>query len=48
MVDLAMHMMDIVQNAVRANATKIDIGFLEYSRDATLTFSVNDNGSGMT
>ncbi len=48
MVDLAMHMMDIVQNAVRANATKIDIGFLENNRDATLAFSVKDNGSGMT
>ena len=48
MVDLAMHMMDIAQNAVRANATKIDIGFLENNRDATLTFSIRDNGSGMT
>ncbi len=48
MVDLAMHMMDIVQNAVRANATKIDIGFLENNRDDTLAFSVKDNGSGMT
>ncbi|MEA4949623.1 MAG: ATP-binding protein [Petrimonas sp.] len=47
MVDLAMHMMDIVQNSIRANATKIDIGFLENKQDATLTFSVKDNGSGM-
>ena len=47
MVDLAMHMMDIVQNAIRANATRIDIGFLEESRKGTLTFTVSDNGSGM-
>jgi len=47
MVDLAMHMMDIVQNAIRANATRIDIGFIEESRKGTLTFTVSDNGSGM-
>ena len=38
MVDLAMHMMDIVQNAVRANATKIDIGFLVQSGCHTYVF----------
>ena len=43
-----MHMMDIVQNSIRANATKIEIDFLEDSQNATLTFSVKDNGSGMT
>lgn len=42
-----MHMMDIVQNSIRANATKIEIGFLEDNHDATLTFSVKDNGLGM-
>lgn len=42
-----MHMMDIVQNSIRANATKIEIDFLENSKDSTLTFSVKDNGSGM-
>ncbi|MDO5523000.1 MAG: ATP-binding protein [Bacteroidia bacterium] len=47
MVDLAMHMMDIVQNSIRANATRIEIDFLEDSRKATLAFSVKDNGSGM-
>ncbi len=48
MVDLAMHMMDIVQNSIRADATKIEIEFLEDNRNFTLTFSVKDNGSGMT
>lgn len=47
MTDLAMHMMDIVQNSIRANATKIEIGFLENSQENTLAFSVRDNGSGM-
>lgn len=48
MVDLAMHMMDIVQNSIRAKSSKIEIDFLEECRKATLTFSVKDNGSGMT
>ncbi len=47
MIDLAMHMMDIVQNSIRANATKIEIVFLENSQSNTLTFSVKDNGLGM-
>lgn len=42
-----MHMMDIVQNSIRANATKIEVEFLENNQDFTLTFSVRDNGSGM-
>lgn len=48
MIDMAMHMMDIAQNSIRAEATKIDIGFEEQSSDATLLFYLSDNGSGMT
>lgn len=47
MVDLAMHMMDIVQNSIRAQAHEIGIGFFEESCNHTLTFRVNDNGCGM-
>lgn len=48
MVDMAMHTMDIVQNSIRANATKIEAMFDESSRNHSLTFSVKDNGTGMT
>lgn len=47
MIDLAMHMMDIVQNSLRAGAGKIEIDLIENSRDHTLLFRVKDNGSGM-
>ncbi|WP_298649703.1 ATP-binding protein [uncultured Proteiniphilum sp.] len=47
MIDLAMHMMDIVQNSLRAGAGKIEIELLENSRDHTLQFRVKDDGSGM-
>ena len=47
MIDLAMHMMDIVQNSLRAGAGKIDIDLIENSGDHTLLFRVKDDGSGM-
>jgi len=47
MVDLAMHLMDIVQNSIRAQASEIGICFFEESCDHTLTFRVKDNGCGM-
>lgn len=43
-----MHMMDIVQNSIRANATRIEIDFLENNLENRLVFSVKDNGEGMT
>ena len=47
MTDLAMHMMDIVQNAIRAGAETIGIDFIERSEKNTLLFRVTDDGSGM-
>ncbi len=47
MTDLAMHMMDIVQNAIRAGAETIGITFIERSKKNTLLFRVTDDGSGM-
>ncbi|MDR2815487.1 MAG: ATP-binding protein [Proteiniphilum sp.] len=47
MIDLAMHMMDIVQNSLRAGAEKVEIDLIENSRGHTLLFRVKDNGSGM-
>ena len=47
MIDLAMHMMDIVQNSLRAGAREIDIELIENSNDSTLLFRVKDDGMGM-
>lgn len=43
-----MHMMDIAQNSIRANATRIEIDFLENNLENWLVFSIKDNGEGMT
>lgn len=48
MVDLAMHMMDIVQNSIRAGAKNIEISFIEKNENFSLTFSVKDDGKGMS
>lgn len=47
MIDLAMHMMDIVQNSLRAGARQVEIELTESSGDHTLLFRVKDDGSGM-
>jgi Signal transduction histidine kinase len=47
MIDLAMHMMDIVQNSIRAKAQNIEIDLFENNDDATLLFRVKDDGQGM-
>ncbi|MBF6627867.1 MAG: ATP-binding protein [Proteiniphilum sp.] len=48
MIDLAMHMMDIVQNAIRAGGKRIGIDFVESSEKDALLFRVTDDGSGMS
>lgn len=48
MVDMAMHMMDVVQNSIRAQSKEIEIGFFEDSSNHTLTFRVEDDGCGMS
>ncbi|QRX64709.1 ATP-binding protein [Dysgonomonadaceae bacterium zrk40] len=47
MVTLAMHMIDIVQNAIRAQAHMITITLDERDDESLLLFRVEDNGSGM-
>lgn len=47
MIDLAMHMMDIVQNSLRADAGMIEIDLIENCGDHTLLFRVKDDGNGM-
>ena len=46
--DLAMHILDIAQNAIEAGATRIAIGVSEDPVADTLTLTVDDNGPGMT
>jgi signal transduction histidine kinase len=48
MTDLAMHMMDIVQNSIRAEARTIGIDIEKRSGDCTLTLRVTDDGKGMS
>ena len=48
MVDLAMHMMDIAQNSIRAEAKNIEISFIENNTENTLIFAVKDDGTGMS
>ena len=48
MTDLAMHMMDIAQNSIRAGARTIGIDIEERSGDCTLTLRVTDDGKGMS
>ena len=45
MKEISLHILDIVKNSVRAKATLIEISVSEV--DATLTFTVKDNGCGM-
>jgi hypothetical protein len=45
--DLSLHILDIVQNAITAEATLIEIGIDEDRQTDTMTLSVKDNGKGM-
>ncbi len=47
MVDMAMHLMDISQNSIRADAKNIQIAFNEDCESSRLTFRVGDDGNGM-
>lgn len=47
MIDLAMHMMDIAQNSIRADAKNIQISFFEDCYNYKLKIQVKDDGRGM-
>jgi signal transduction histidine kinase len=47
MEDLALHILDIVQNSLEAGAGRIEIEITENLRDNLLTIVVRDNGRGM-
>lgn len=47
MQDLAMHLLDIVYNSIRAKATVIKIFFKDSIKDDEIVMRVEDNGTGM-
>lgn len=47
MLELALHVLDICENAVRAGATRIDITIREDTGADILNIEIVDNGSGM-
>ena len=47
MKEIALHLLDIVQNSVKAGASRVDIGFA-LDTDGVLTMTVKDDGCGMT
>ena len=47
MKEIALHLLDIVQNSVRAGAAHVGIGF-SLSADGLLTMTVEDDGCGMS
>lgn len=46
--ELSLHILDIVQNSIAANATLIEIGIQVDTKKDLLTIYINDNGKGMT
>lgn len=47
MKELSLHLLDIVRNSIRANASHIDILVEENIKDNILKLSISDNGNGM-
>ena len=47
MKEIALHLLDIVQNSVKAGAAHVDIGF-SLGEDGVLTMTVRDDGCGMS
>ena len=47
MKEIALHLLDIVQNSVSAGASHVDIGF-DLADDGTLAMCVRDDGRGMS
>jgi len=47
MKDLSMHILDIIQNSVRAKASKVELEIIEEVEKNLYTIIINDNGCGM-
>lgn len=48
MKELSLHLLDIAENSINANATHVTISINENTLEDRLAMSVKDNGSGMT
>lgn len=47
MEDLSLHILDIVENSLRANAKNIEIRLFQNEKNDTLVLEVSDDGEGM-
>lgn len=47
MKDLSMHILDIIQNSVRAEASEVELEIIEEKEKNLYTIIINDNGFGM-
>jgi len=47
-LELALHILDIVENSVRAGATRIRIAIREITAEDLFLMRITDNGKGMT
>ena len=47
MEDLSLHILDVVENSIEANASKIEIKIMEKKNKDLLTVEIKDNGRGM-
>jgi signal transduction histidine kinase len=47
MYDLSLHLLDIIENSITADATRIDIRIIEQSKTDKLIIEIRDNGRGM-
>jgi hypothetical protein len=48
MLELSLHILDVVENSTRAGAKNVDITLLENTYNDTLFLEIKDNGSGMS
>lgn len=48
MKELSLHILDIVQNSTKANASRVEIQVTEDTQANLLSFTVSDNGCGIT
>ena len=47
MKELSLHILDIVQNSIKAGASLIEVSIMEISSDNILNIIIKDNGCGM-
>ena len=47
MEDLSLHILDIVENSIRAGSSKVEINLDEKMEEGVLLLNIKDNGSGM-